>query len=67
MTRVILLLAALAACGDNLKAPARDDAGVDAAPDGGAGRLTGCLDQPGVPRAPEGSLPCELVPPGLQL
>lgn len=29
-------------------------------------RLEGCLDQPGqLARPPEGSLPCELVPPGV--
>ena len=78
MKRVIFLLAALAACGDNKKASVPDDAAaidaaaldasVDAPPDAAPGHLTGCLDRPGtIPAAPNGALPCELVPPGLQL
>jgi len=71
MRRLILLLAVVTACGDNQKPSTPDDAGIDAAvdaPDGGSGRLTGCLDRPGqVPPAPNGQLPCELVPPGLAL
>jgi hypothetical protein len=51
-------LVAAAACGDNIKQNP-DDAGVDAAP------LVGCLDEPGIPVAPNGTLPCDLVPPGL--
>lgn len=62
---------ALAACGDDKAKPIGDagiDAAVDATPDAAPGRLTGCLDQPGtIPAAPNGQLPCDLVPPGLQL
>ncbi len=70
MRRLILLLAVLSACGDNQKPSTPEDAGVDvdAAPDGGTGRLTGCLDRSNtLPTAPNGQLPCELVPPGLTL
>lgn len=73
MRRLVFVLgvAALvaAACGDN-NAQHRDDAGVgmiDAAPDGSPGRVLGCLDTPGVPAAATAELPCDLVPPGLQL
>jgi hypothetical protein len=49
---------------------ATGDAGTDAAltaPDGSvAAPSTGCLDQPGaLERPPAGSLPCDLIPPGL--
>ena len=60
---VVALLAA--ACGDNLKQHQHgDDAGIDA-----TSPLTGCLDEPGmeVPLAPNGQLPCDLIPPGLTL
>ena len=66
--RWLLAIALFAAsCGDNVK-PARDDAGVDdaATPDAPE-RLTGCLDRPGVDMAPNGHLPCDLIPPGLTL
>ncbi|HEX5061032.1 MAG TPA: hypothetical protein VFV99_16810 [Kofleriaceae bacterium] len=60
--RALLLVACLAACGDNLKA--KDDAGVsDAAPDAQA--LRHCLDRPTeIVRPPNGQLPCDLLPPG---
>ena len=60
---VVALLAA--ACGDNIKAQPRDDAGTDDA----ATPLTGCLDEPGlgIPMAPNGQLPCDLIPPGVTL
>jgi hypothetical protein len=70
MRRAILCALFVAACGDDAKQPLRDDAGAgpaDAASDGGSPRLTGCLDTPGVARAPAGQLPCDLVPPGRQL
>ena len=39
----------------------------DAGPDGGGG-LAACLDRPtDLARPPTGQLPCELIPPGLQL
>lgn len=44
--------------GASPEADAGEDAGVDAGP-------TSCLDQPGqLPLAPNGQLPCELLPPG---
>jgi hypothetical protein len=63
MRRFVLscALLAAAACGDNIKQNAGDDAGVDAA------KLVGCLDEPAIPAAPNGALPCDLVPPGLAL
>ncbi|MEO8705506.1 MAG: hypothetical protein ABI867_36080 [Kofleriaceae bacterium] len=68
MWRAILLLAALAACGDNKTQPARDDAGVaDAAPpiDTPPPTTVGpCLDRPGDLPTPSAGLPCELLPPG---
>jgi hypothetical protein len=65
MRRLVLsgALLALAACGDNIKANARDDAGIDATDH----RLVGCLDEPGLSAAPNGRLPCDLVPPGLAI
>ncbi len=68
------MIAALAACGDNVAAgddaalptDAAVDGAVDAGPDAGA--RGGCLDLPGVlPLPPVGELPCELIPPGLTL
>ncbi len=68
MRRILFLLAALAACGDNLKPSTPDDAGIDAAVDAPSGRLTGCIDRPNqLPVAPSGQLPCDLIPPGLAL
>lgn len=69
MRRFILALAVLSACGDNLKPSTPEDAGTDSpSPDAGPSRLTGCLDRPGqLPTAPNGQLPCDLVPPGLTL
>jgi len=61
--RWILVCALLSGCGDNNKGHSHD-AGIDAAPDA-PGKLTGCLDTPGVPSAPNGQLPCDLIPPGL--
>jgi hypothetical protein len=68
MRRLILLLAVVAACGDNIKG-SPDDAGIDSTVDATPpGRLTGCLDRPEqLPAAPGGQLPCDLVPPGLTL
>lgn len=60
--RWIIVCALLAACGDDNKATPQD-AGMDAAPE----KLTGCLDTPSVPLAPNGQLPCDLIPPGLEL
>lgn len=70
MWRLMMVLAALAACGDNKHAQVPDDAPVspDAPGDATPGRLTGCLDRPGtLPAAPASGLPCELVPPGVTL
>lgn len=53
---------ALGACGDNQRATATGDAGIDA-PDASA--LAPCLDRPtDLARPPSGQLPCELLPPG---
>lgn len=62
----------VAACGDNLGAPPKDDAApaIDAAIaiDAPPGTLGPCLDRPtDLPRPPTGQLPCELIPPGLQV
>jgi hypothetical protein len=64
MRRIILCLVVAAACGDDAR-PAREDAGPepDAPPAEG---LVGCLDTPVLPMAPNGQLPCDLVPPGLR-
>ena len=64
--RWIIVCALVAGCGDNHKASPRDDAGIDAATPDAPGRLTGCLDKPGLELAPNGQLPCDLIPPGLQ-
>jgi hypothetical protein len=61
--RWIIVCALLAACGDDNKSMSHD-AGIDAAE---PGKLTGCLDTPSVPLAPNGQLPCDLIPPGLEL
>jgi hypothetical protein len=67
MRRLILLLAVVTACGDNIKGSTPEDAGIDTV-DTPPGRLTGCLDRPEqLPAAPGGQLPCDLVPPGLAL
>lgn len=63
--RWIIVCALFAACGDNNEKSYKD-AGIDAPPDA-PGSLTGCLDTPGAPMAPNGQLPCDLVPPGLSL
>ncbi len=66
--RWIIVCALLAACGDNGKAQNQhDDAGVDSTTSDAPAKLTGCLDSPGVPMAPNGQLPCDLIPPGLEL
>ena len=70
MRRFLLCVLLVAACGDNGKPGLHEDAGpADAAPDsgGGSGRVLGCLDRPDVAPAPAGQLPCDLVPPGVQL
>ena len=58
-----LLMLALIACGDNHKV-ARDDAGVtpDVPP-----ALAPCLDQPTDLPQPSTQLPCDMLPPGLEL
>jgi hypothetical protein len=64
--RAWILIAALAACGDNL--PARHDAGPSdtASPDGNQA-LKHCLDHPtNLVKPPNGQLPCELLPPGFE-
>ncbi len=69
---VLVALAPLWACGDNLH-PAQKDAGSDApiadAPIDSPPQVTGhCIDRPGaLPtelHAPSGALPCEMLPPG---
>jgi hypothetical protein len=66
MWRILVLVAGLAACGDNKSpnAPPKDDAGVT--PDGDGPATVGpCLDRPtDLDRPPTGQLPCELLPPG---
>jgi hypothetical protein len=62
--RWLILFALLAACGDNGKGHPQD-AGVDTTTPDAPGRLTGCLDTPVGPSAPNGQLPCDLIPPGL--
>jgi hypothetical protein len=65
MRRFLLGVLIVAACGDGNKPQLHEDAGPADA--GGAGRVLGCLDRPGVAPAPAGQLPCDLVPPGVQL
>ena len=67
--RYLIVCLALAGCFDRGAYKAPDDAGVDSAsPDAEeSGRVKGCLDQPGVAPAPGDQLPCDLVPPGVQL
>lgn len=70
MRRLLLCLLVAAACGDNGGVRLRDDAGTGGPGDAGStapDRVTGCLDSPGVAIAPTGQLPCDLVPPGVQL
>lgn len=60
--RALVLLALIAACGDNQKA--RDDAGSDAGVDAPQG-LKHCLDErEALLQPPNGQLPCDLLPPG---
>jgi len=69
---ILVAVLALAACGDNTRVAAKDDAGVvtdapaiDAGIDAPPTALAPCLDRPTeLPRPPSGQLPCELVPPG---
>jgi hypothetical protein len=67
MCRLVLLFA-LAACGDNLPPlPADDDPDHDAAPEppDAGGALAPCIDRPtDLARPPTGQLPCDLLPPG---
>jgi hypothetical protein len=67
--RWVILCVLAAGCGDNAKQPTPGDAGADATPtpDSNPQRLTGCLDTPGLAMAPNGQLPCDLVPPGQTL
>jgi hypothetical protein len=61
--RYLVMLALVAGCGDNKKGVTQD-AGIDAP----ASATKACLDRPDVlPRPPTGALPCELLPPGLEL
>lgn len=62
--RWIIICGLLVGCGDNSKAKP-GDAGIDGTD--ASERLTGCLDSPGLPPAPNGQLPCDLIPPGLTL
>jgi hypothetical protein len=79
---VLTAMGSLLHCGDDDDRAGDADAGVtppallDAAPppppldarapDGG--RLASCVERPtDLPRPPTGRLPCELIPPGLQL
>jgi hypothetical protein len=56
MRRLLLLVALVSACGDNIKPQATEDAGVQLAP---------CLEQPtDLPMPPTGQLTCDLLPPG---
>jgi len=66
MRWIILCALAAAACGDNARPPLRDDAGPGDAGGGGPTGLIGCLESPVLPAAPNGQLPCDLVPPGLR-
>jgi hypothetical protein len=63
--RWLIVCVLVAACGDNTKPQVSGDAAVE--PDAAAGRVKGCLDEVGIWTAPNGQLPCDLVPPGLQL
>jgi hypothetical protein len=55
--RRLWILLALAACGDNVKPQATEDAGVQ--------KLAPCLEQPtDLPMPPTGQLTCDLLPPG---
>lgn len=74
MRRLLLTLALLGACGDNLKPEVRDDAGVadaspDASPDAPMQQNAGpCLGRPtDLARPPTGALPCDMLPPGSTL
>lgn len=62
--RFATLLLLVVACGDNLKPMTTGDAGVDAV----VQPLAPCLDRPtDLATPPTGALPCELLPPGLEL
>jgi hypothetical protein len=63
MRRIILCALVAAACGDDGRPAMREDAGTPDAPPQG---LIGCLDTAELPMAPNGQLPCDLVPPGLR-
>ena len=59
---ITLALAFAAACGDNQKAPAPEDAGTTDAQQQAGGP---CLDEASsLMRPPTGALPCEMLPPG---
>ena len=64
MRRMILCVLVAVACGDDGQ-PAHDDASPGT-PDAPAQGLVGCLDTADLPMAPNGQLPCDLVPPGLR-
>jgi hypothetical protein len=63
--RVVLLAAlALSSCGGKSDPGGTGKGGSG----GGAAATSSCLDQPGaVPSPPRAGLPCELIPPGLDL
>jgi len=65
--RWFLLCALLAGCPsfDHGTPAAQEDAGVE--PDAASNRVKGCLDEVGIWTAPNTQLPCDLVPPGMQL
>lgn len=69
MLRMIFVLAVLGACGDNQPPPAvTPDAAPDAPPDPGPRKA--CLDRTNdLPRPPVAGepLPCDMLPPGLEL
>lgn len=70
MRRLLLCVLVATACGDNGGSRLRDDAGMSGSGDAGSdapARVSGCLDTPGVGAAPADQLPCDLVPPGVQL
>jgi hypothetical protein len=64
--RILVVLALIAACGDNVRPMTPGDAATT--PDAAVQPLAACLDRPtDLPRPPAGQLPCELLPPGLML
>ena len=65
MTRLLALAGLLLVAGCPGAAQSGDAAGPA---DGGVVATSGCLDRPtALPRPPSGGLPCELIPPTLNL